>query len=304
MPRLNLSSVLPSPSHAGEAHDSAHVHAASPPAVASSKPPRGTVKDRFQQMIDIGKVPQPPALQVDAWSADTTMQICEGWRDSLVEKVSIPELSRLLALNFERAHADAIPQERRAERLLPEGSGKADYYAAMVETFLKAIGTDDADMGKILDSFKRAGLGGLHRQPVLTASVANGIMGAVQIGASLHPPTKVALSTVQLVLTAVSSALAFSSARLRFRNSGTEEVMPLGRADAAPSAKIGPSVIGASWKLLTQLGKMNADVKGGSGACRSQSCSRRTLGCTRALPGVASGRGETAHGRREPEHCV
>ncbi len=261
MPRLSLTSPLPAFAHTGIADDSPHVHAPSPPTLASSKPPRGTVKDRLEQMIDIRKVPQPPALQVDGWDEDTAMQICEGWRDSLVEKVSVPELARLLALNFERAHADQIPPERKAERLLPEGSGKADYYAAMVETFLKAIGIEGADMGKVLDSFKRAGLGGLHRQPVLTASVANGIVGAVQLGASLHPPTKVALSTVQLVLTAISSALAFSSSTLRFRNSGTEEVMPLGRADAAPSAKIGPSLAGASWKLLRQLGKMNADVK-------------------------------------------
>jgi len=261
MPRPSLTSPLPTFAPTGVADDSPHVHASSPPPIASSKPPRGTVKDRLEQMIDTRKVPQPPALRVDGWDEDTAMQICEGWRDSLVEQVSIPEVARLLALNFERAHADEIPPARKAERLLPEGSSKADYYAAMVETFLKAIGTDDADLGKVRDSFKRAGLGGLHRQPVLTASVANGIVGAVQIGASLHPPTKVALSTVQLVLTAVSSALAFSSSTLRFRNSGTEEVMPLGKADAAPSAKIGPSVAGASWKLLRQLGKMNADVK-------------------------------------------
>ena len=260
MPRVNAISPTPSFAETSAAGEAPRVHSCAP-AVASSKPPRGTLKDRFEQLIDNGKVPQPPALKVDGWNEHTAMQICEGWRESLVEKVSIPELSRLLALNFERAHADEIPPERKGQRLLPEGSGKHDYYAAMVETFLRAIGTDDQEMGNVLDSFKRAGLGGLHRQPALTAATANGIVGAVQIGASLHPPTKVALSTAQLVLTAVSSALSLSSSKLRFRNSGTEEIMPLGKADAAPSAKVGPSVAGASWKLLRQLGKMNADVK-------------------------------------------
>ena len=264
MPRLNLISPLPTltgTNAANAADDAPPVHGLMAPAVASSKPPRGTIKDRFEQMIDMRKVPQPPALQVGGWDEGTALQVCEGWHESLVDKVSIPDLSRLVALNFERARPGDIPPERRAERLLPEGSTKADYYAAMVETFLKAIGTDDADVGKILDSFKRAGLGALHRQPGLMAATANGIVGAVQIGASLHPPTKVALSTVQLVLTAVGSALAFSSSKLRFRNSGSEEIMPLGKADTAPSAKLGPSVAGASWKLFTQLGKMDADVK-------------------------------------------
>lgn len=261
MPRFDSISPLTPFADTSGAHDAVPVGETSSPNVASTKPPRGTIRDRFEQMIDMRKVPQPPALHVDAWNEQTAMQICEGWRDSLVEKVSIPELSHLLALNFERAHADEIPPERAAERLLPEGAGKADYYEAMVETFLKAIGTDDEEMGKILDSFKRAGLGALHRQPVLASSTANGIIGAVQIGASLHPPAKVALSTVQLVLTAVSSALAVFSSKLRFRNSGTEEIMPHGKADAPPSGKIGHSVAGASWKLLTQLGKINANVK-------------------------------------------
>lgn len=261
MPPLNQISPLSTFTDTSVAPDTVPVRETSSPTVASTKPPRGTIRDRFEQMIDMKKVPQPPALRVEAWNEKTAMQICEGWHGSLVEKVSIPELSHLLALNFERAHADEIPPERAAERLLPEGAGKADYYEAMVETFLKAIGADDDEMGKILDSFKRAGVGALHRQPVLASSTANGILGAVQIGAGLHPPAKVALSTVQLVLSAVTSALAVFSSKLRFRNSGTEEIMPYGKADAPPSGKIGPSVAGASWKLLTQLGKINADVK-------------------------------------------
>ena len=261
MPPFNQISPLSTFTDTSVAHDALPVRETSSPNVASTKPPRGTIRDRFEQMIDMRKVPQPPALQVNAWNEQTAMQICEGWRDSLVEKVSIPELSHLLALNFERAHADEIPPERAAERLLPEGAGKGDYYEAMVETFLKAIGTSDEEMEKVLDSFKRAGVGALHRQPVLASSTANGILGAVQIGASLHPPAKVALSTVQLVLTAVSSVLAVFSSKLRFRNSGTEEVMPYGKADAPPSGKTGPSVAGASWKLLTQLSKINSDVK-------------------------------------------
>ncbi|WP_231643229.1 hypothetical protein [Ralstonia syzygii] len=45
-----------------------------------------------------------------------------------------------------------------------------------------------------------------------------------------------------------------------FRNAGTEEVMPLGRADAAPSAKTGPNVLRASGRLARGLHKISANV--------------------------------------------
>ncbi|CAH0447406.1 hypothetical protein LMG10661_03472 [Ralstonia syzygii subsp. syzygii] len=70
-------------------------------------------------------------------------------------------------------------------------------------------------------------------------------------------PTKIALSGVQTLLT---TQLAFDSADLRFRNAGTEEVMPLGRADAAPSAKTGPNVLRASGRLARGLHKISANV--------------------------------------------
>ena len=212
-------------------------------------------------MVDMRKIPQEPAVKVDGWNESTALKICEGWRENLVESVSISGLSRLVALNFERVHGDLIPADRKGERLLPEGSGKADYYQAMVETFLNAVGAEDEDLGPILDSFKKTGMGGLHRQPLTVASTINGLTGTLQYAVAAQPHAKIALSAIQMVLTAINGRLAFASAELRFRNSGTEEVMPMGKADAAPSAKVGPSVLGASVKLLAKLGKISNDVQ-------------------------------------------
>ena len=130
----------------------------------------------------------------------------------------------------------------------------------MVESFLRAIGASDKELHAILESFKKAGLGGLHRQKAVVASTINGAVSAAQYAVTAHPYAKLALYGVQLVLTTINSRLAYTSAKLRFRNSGTEELMPLGKADAAPSAKAGPSVVGASAKLITQLGKIKDDV--------------------------------------------
>ncbi|AMP07031.1 putative type III effector protein [Collimonas pratensis] len=130
----------------------------------------------------------------------------------------------------------------------------------MIATFFKAAGIENAD--EVLNSFKTTGTGALHRQPVMSSSTVSGAVSSVaQIAASSHPAAKTVLSAIQLILTAVTTKLSFDSAELRLRNAGTEEIMPLGKADASPSAKTGPNVLGAAATLIWRLPKIRQCVQ-------------------------------------------
>ncbi len=241
---------------------SPELNPAAPPAQA--RPPRsarGTLTDRLKQLVHIKHVPQKPAISVDSWDEHATFKICEQWRESQARQPSIPGLARLAALNFERAQADSIPEDKQAQRLLPpDKASETAYNEAMIETFLKAVGIEDKEVTATLESFKKAGTGGLHRQPVTIASTVGGAISTAQYAASAHVIAKTTLSGLQVLQTLLTTQLAFDSANLRFRNAGTEEVMPLGRADTAPSAKIGPNVIRASGRLAWDLRKISANV--------------------------------------------
>lgn len=104
------------------------------------------------------------------------------------------------------------------------------------------------------------GTGGLHRQPVSIASAVGGAVSTAQYAVAANLPAKTALSGVQLLLTLLTTQLAFDSADLRFRNAGTEEVMPLGRADTTPSAKTGPNVLRTTGRLAWDLRKIRTNV--------------------------------------------
>ncbi|MGN6807272.1 MAG: type III effector protein, partial [Trinickia sp.] len=205
------------------------------------------------------KVPFEPAVSVERWDETTTLGICERWAEGQRKQPSIVGLARLTALNFERARPDSIPAEMRDQRLLPKGSKDEDYYREMIATFLETVGLDDTDA--VIDSFKKTGTGALHRQRLTVSSTVNGAVSAAQLAASAHLPAKTALSGVQLLLTLLSTQLAFDSANIRFRNSGTEEIMPLGKADATPSAKTGPNVMRASARLALELRKIGNAVR-------------------------------------------
>jgi hypothetical protein len=258
-------STTPSmPAGSDEASAQAPIEGAGSTSAEQAPAARGTVRSRAAQLLDISKVPRKPAVKVDGWNEQTSLEICRGWHENLVvaDDVSIPQLSRLVALNFERAHADKISDEMKDRRLLPEGSGNDAYYGEMIKTFLNVIGVEDrAEVDKILDSFKATGTGGLHRQRVTISSLVNNGLSIAQSAGAMHATAKVLLSTAQLVVTLVSSKLAFDSPKLRFRNAGTEEIMPLGRADAAPSAKIGRNVVGAAASSMLHLNKIKGDVK-------------------------------------------
>ena len=217
------------------------------------------MRGRLAQLFDMKKVPFEPAVSVERWDETTTLGICERWAEGQRKQPSIVGLARLSALNLERARPESIPADMKDQRLLPEGSKEEDYYREMIETFLKTVGLDDTDA--VIDSFKKTGTGALHRQRVTVSSTVNGAVSVAQLAASAHLPTKTALSGVQLLLTLLSTELAFDSANIRFRNSGTEEIMPLGKADATPSAKTGPNVMRASARLALQLHKLGNAVR-------------------------------------------
>jgi hypothetical protein len=230
-----------------------------PEGSAAARPARGSVRGRLAQLLDMKKVPFEPAVSVERWDETTTLGICERWAEGQRKQPSIVGLARLTALNFERARPDSIPAEMRDQRLLPEGSKDEDYYREMIATFLETVGLDDTDA--VIDSFKKTGTGALHRQRLTVSTTVNGAVSAAQLAASAHLPAKTALSGVQLLLTLLSTQLAFDSADIRFRNSGTEEIMPLGKADATPSAKTGPNVMRASARLALELHKIGNAVR-------------------------------------------
>ncbi|MHA6823320.1 type III effector protein [Ralstonia pseudosolanacearum] len=211
-------------------------------------------------MAHLKHVPHKPAISVDHWDEHAALKICEQWRTAQARQPSVPDLARLAALNFERAHANSIPSDQKARRLLPEGTSESAYYQAMIETFLKAVGIEDDDVAATLESFKKAGTGGLHRQPVSIAAAMGGAVSTAQYAVAANLPAKTALSGLQLLLTLLTTELAFDSADLRFHNAGTEEVMPLGRADATPSAKTGPNVLRSTGRLAWDLRKIKTNV--------------------------------------------
>ncbi len=216
------------------------------------------MRGRLAQLLDIKKVPHEPAISVERWDEATTLGICERWAEGQRRQPSIVGLARLTALNFERSRPDAIPADMRDQRLLPEGSSESDYYREMIATFLKTAGLDDTDA--VIASFKTTGTGALHRQHVSVSATINGAVSVAQLAASAHLPAKTALSAIQFLMTILTTELAFESANIRFRNSGTEEIMPLGKADASPSAKTGPNVLQASRRLAWDLRKVGRAV--------------------------------------------
>lgn len=220
---------------------------------------RGTVRGRLAQLLDIKKVQHEPAVSVAHWNEAATLDICERWAQGQRTKPSVVGLSRLMALNFERARPNAIPPELEHQRLLPKGTDNETYYREMIATFLKTVGLEDTDAA--IDSFKKAGTGGLHRQQTVIASAASGAFSVAQLAASANLPAKTALSAVQMLMSAMTTELGFESANLRFRNSGTEEIMPAGKADASPSAKTGPNVMQAATRVALDLRKVGRSVQ-------------------------------------------
>ncbi len=245
-----------------ENHDSANALAAAAHGRQDSasdsgtafKPARAggsTLRARWARMIDTKKVIHPPALRFSEEWTEAAEAICRNWVDSKLlrdqSRVSHIALAKMKALEYERKHRQQIAPE---QRLLPLAVSKMNYYNAEVDAFLEAIGETDARA--VLDSFKLAGTGGLHRQnTTLMATVTNSI-GAAQLLVP-EPVAKVGLAGARLVMQGVTSGTVVQAGSRRLRNAGTEDMLPLGRADAAPAAKVAPNVLQASSRIIHGL---------------------------------------------------
>ncbi|WP_136417217.1 hypothetical protein [Herbaspirillum sp. ST 5-3] len=216
----------------------------------------GGLRARLKRLFDTKDVPHEPALRLDGdWKNDVAQRICDAWVESRKKydphAVSIVALSRMKALDYERKHRDSIPED---QRLLPGNATKQDYYEAQTEAFLGAIGINGDDLTAMLESFKLAGTGGLHRQHVTAATtVSNVVIGTSQLLSSQHPAAATALYGVRLLLQGITTERILDSGWRRLRNAGTEDVLPHGRADAAPSAKNAPTMFGAAHDVIWEL---------------------------------------------------
>ena len=215
-------------------------------------PQNNGLRTRLAQLFNTQKVPHPPAERFEGnWENEVSEKICERWittqKEHNVSTVSLVALSKIKALEYERKNLESIPED---QRLLPPSSKKHDYYDAEIKAFLEAVGEKDPD--SVLESFKRVGTGGLHRQHVVASATAAGAVGAASTLASA-PVAKAILSGIRWILLSITTNRILNSGWRRLRNAGTEDMLPLGRADAAPSAKQAPNVFQASAAILREL---------------------------------------------------
>ena len=201
-------------------------------------------------MVDTKKVLFEPAERFEGDWQQASRDVCRRWVETQIEhdasQVSVAALSRMQALEFERRHPD-LPAHGR---LLPPGSGKQAYHEAQILAFLEAVG--EKDPAAVLRSFRHTGTGALHRQHATVAASVGGVVGAAQLLVP-DPTAKAVLASVRMVLQMVTNKLVADTGLRRDRNANTEEVMPLGKADAAPSAKAAPDILRASGRVVTQL---------------------------------------------------
>lgn len=210
---------------------------------------------RFRRLFRTDNVPGSPACQFDTDWPTAAREICKGWVEAQaghnVTTVSHVALSRMKALEYERKNLATIHPD---QRLLPATATTDDYYQAGIEAFLAAVGEKDPQA--VLESFKLAGTGGLHRQPAtIGATISNALSVAIVLAPD--PVSRLALVGTRLLTQTGTSAAVIASGPRRFRNACTEDVMPLGRADAAPAAKRAPNMLKASLGVMRTL-KMKA----------------------------------------------
>lgn len=218
------------------------------------RPPASSVLARLARMIDTKKVIHAPAICFDVeWSA-AAKSICDEWQQTQTSRGQMQQspqayiaVSRMKALEFERKHLAHLPHDRL---ILPPGSTRQNYYDAEIAAFLEAIGT--TDVLAVLDSFRLAGTGGLHRQSSMFAATVSNPLGAAQLIAP-DLAVKAGLSSARLAMQAVTGGAILQAGQHRLRNAGTEDVLPLGRADATPAAKNAPNVLQASSRVIHQL---------------------------------------------------
>jgi hypothetical protein len=187
------------------------------------------------------EVPYAPAVQFKGEWDNVAAQLCEQYVKSGIshaaDKVSVTALAEVEALKYEYKYLN-----RDQRTLLPKTAGKLDYHDAMVRAFLKAVGEDP---DRVMASFKKPGMGALHRRHITWTSLLNGAVRALQGLLHLNVYGKIAVAVVQFVVNICIGSATYLSGKQRFRNSATEEILPLGRADTPPTAKAGPDLLRA-----------------------------------------------------------
>jgi hypothetical protein len=223
-----------------------------------------SVSNQALQLLNTKRLNAPAAVIYNNGTWDkVSSRICEDvvreQTDHQASNVSIPAMARMHALEYERKHRNGNPGIPASLRLLPQTGNTPptdnDYREATVMAFLDAMGEKDPQ--RVLNSFKMAGLGGLHRQHVTGAVVASTALSAATL---LAPDptfvTQVALTSTRQALQLVIVERNHNSGVLRARNAGSEERMVMARADATPSAKVGRSVMGASGSVMWELNRI------------------------------------------------
>jgi hypothetical protein len=253
----------------------------SPAAAASSAPRMAGMRNRARQILNTKFLPHEPALRYgpdndSAWP-QVAEAICNDWlrndsdrKKCLTSQESFIDTSRMMALLYEYKHRANLAQG--SEELLLSGIKKprwfrpvrephllrAAYHKEIILAFLRAVGEEDPEA--VLKSFKRTGTGALHRQHVVAGSTLTNALGAAQLIVP-DPIAKLVLSAVRTVSLLLTSIAVAASGERRLHNAGTEDVFPLGRADAAPAARHAPNVLQASWSAATKLGGLDKDVQ-------------------------------------------
>lgn len=226
----------------------------SDPPPRPSRPSSSTwrnVRARASQLFDTKKVLGEPAVRFPGpWATQAAREICERMVESQIahgpDAVSKVDLAECVALEYERKHPE-LPATRR---LLPPGATKTDYYNAEARAVLRSVGETDPDA--VIKSFKKAGVGGLHRHHVVTSSAAGNAIGVAQTLVP-EPTTKAVLASLRVALQMATNAFTVESGGRRARNANTEEVMPLGKADAPPRLKNSPDMLSAPWRVIREL---------------------------------------------------
>lgn len=224
----------------------------------------GGFRIRAKKLFNTKAVPHEPALRLNGdWKSEVAPHICDGWVESQKKydkhAISLIDLSRMKALDYERKHRDEIPED---QRLLPGNPTRQDYYEAQADAFLNAIGINGEAQNALLESFKLTGTGGLHRQHVSTATAINNlVIGTSQLLSSQHPAAATALYGVRLLLQGLTTERILDAGWRRLRNAGTEDVLPHGRADAAPGTKNAPTMFEAAHAVIWKLRGVDKNLR-------------------------------------------
>jgi hypothetical protein len=247
-PAITQSTLVP---HAGRVAPTPTGQATSPPTNPLVVPAHNTMRKRLARLLNTKLVPHLPARRFDAvWQA-AAGDICQEWVRTQAghseTTVSLVALSRMKALEYERKNLAAIHED---QRLLPANATKGDYYQAEIEAFLAAVG--ERDPQAVLESFKLAGSGGLHRQhATFGATVSNSLSAAALL--TPDPVSKLALVATRGLTQLYTSAAVIAAGPRRFRNACAEDIIPLGRADASAAAKRAPNMLQASMSVMRTL---------------------------------------------------